>query len=150
MKFGIKSLLAPEQAIGKPAALCLCKESSGPWRCPGDRFDAEFWGFAAAAHEGGSAGLRTALRGCCRTPVLAPAPEPQPHWSQCCCTCWEQELKHSPLQEHLWVSELSLSSPFVWDWELRPPGFGPIPLKVLAQIWILMQQLAGIPLMLSF
>lgn len=75
MRFGIKFLLAPERSIGKPAALCLCKESSGPWRCPGDRVDAEFGGFAAA-HQGGSAGLRTALRGCLCL-----------HWDTCAGTC---------------------------------------------------------------
>lgn len=73
MRFGIIFLLAPEGSIGKPAALCLCKEPSGPWRCPGSRADAEFWGFAPA-YQGGSAGLRQQSGGvcvCCGTPVLA-------------------------------------------------------------------------------
>lgn len=138
MRFGIKFLLAPERSIRKPAALCLCKEPSGPWRCPADRFDVEFGGFAAAAGQGGSAGLRTALRGCLCL-----------HWDTCAGTCWEQGLKHSQFQGHLWIAELPLSSSFCGDWELRPPGFGPIPLKVLAQIWILKQHFADIPLMLS-
>lgn len=39
----------------------------------------------------------------------------------------------------------------VWGWELRAPGFGPIPLKVGAQIWILKQHFSDTPpLVLSF
>lgn len=129
MRFGIKFLLVPEQSIGKAAALCLCKESSGPWRCPGDRADAEFWGFVAA-YQGGSAGLRQLSEGVCvcsGTPVLA---LPQPLWGPGLLHLLGTGIKLSPLQEQLWVTELSPSSPSEWDWELRPLGFGPVPLKV--------------------
>lgn len=56
----------------------------------------------------GRAQLSEGVCDCTGTPVLALHQCLSPTGAQCCCTCREKGLKHSPSQGHLWTAELSL------------------------------------------